>query len=136
MRVSLDDTLVGELPDAPARTAYRVVQEALTNARKHAPGTAVTVTLSRQRRRRPDRPRPQRRAGRRTARRGCPDSGLGLIGLDERVALAGGRIRARPGRHGRLRRRGMDTVAGVSDPCTRSAWPSSTTTRWCAPPCG
>jgi hypothetical protein len=28
------------------RTAYRVVQESLTNARKHAPGAEVTVTMS------------------------------------------------------------------------------------------
>ena len=33
------------LPDVAGRTAYRVVQEGLTNARKHAPGQPVTVTL-------------------------------------------------------------------------------------------
>lgn len=91
MRVSLDDTIVGELADNRARTAYRVVQEALTNARKHAPGTSVTVTLSGN----PDdgltvtvRNAPPVGARRST----LPDSGLGLIGLDERVSLVGGRL--------------------------------------------
>ena len=32
------------MPDALGRTAYRVVQEGLTNARKHAPAAAVDVT--------------------------------------------------------------------------------------------
>lgn len=89
MRVSLDDAIVGELPDNQGRTAYRVVQEALTNARKHASGTSVTVTLSGN----PDdgltttirnaAPVGDRRST-------LPDSGLGLVGLVERVGLAGG----------------------------------------------
>ncbi len=33
-------------PDAIGRSAYRMIQESLTNARKHAPNTAVDVTLS------------------------------------------------------------------------------------------
>lgn len=91
MRVSLDDAIVGELPDSRGRTAYRVVQEALTNARKHAPGTSVTVTLSGN----PDdgltttirnaAPVGDRRST-------LPESGLGLVGLVERVGLAGGRL--------------------------------------------
>jgi signal transduction histidine kinase len=35
----------GEMPAAEGYVLYRVVQEALTNARRHAPGQAVTVTL-------------------------------------------------------------------------------------------
>lgn len=91
MRVSLEQNLTGELSDNRARTAYRIVQEALTNARKHAAGTAVTVSLS---------GNPQdglsvsvRNAAQVGARRDVwPASGLGLIGLDERVGLAGGRL--------------------------------------------
>ncbi|MFC7490010.1 MULTISPECIES: sensor histidine kinase [unclassified Knoellia] len=91
LRVSLDDTLDGEVPEGQGRTAYRVVQEALTNARKHAPGTSVTVTLGGSaddgltvvvRNAAPVGSHPS----------SLPDSGLGLIGLDERVGLAGGRL--------------------------------------------
>jgi len=95
MRVSLDDALEGEPPDNRARTAYRIVQEALTNARKHASGTSVTVTLS-------GSPEDGLTAIVRNAapvgapRSTLPDSGLGLIGLDERVGLAGGHLRHGP----------------------------------------
>ena len=83
------------LPDALGRTAYRIVQEGLTNARKHAPAAA--------RRRRASRPagrgargrgrQPRARSARR--RRPLPGAGTGLVGLAERVALAGGELRAR-----------------------------------------
>ncbi|HEX3214803.1 MAG TPA: histidine kinase, partial [Actinomycetota bacterium] len=46
MRVSLRDDTGGPVPDLAGRTAYRVVQEALTNARKHAPGAEVLVHLA------------------------------------------------------------------------------------------
>ena len=82
-------------PPPSGRTAYRIVQEALTNVRKHAPGTAVTVDVA-------GRPadglvvevRNAAPVGRGRAPR-CPASGLGLLGLAERVALAGGRIEPR-----------------------------------------
>jgi signal transduction histidine kinase len=53
--VTLDDRLSPEddagaahaLPPMTDRAIYRVVQEALTNATKHAPGAPVTVTLRR-----------------------------------------------------------------------------------------
>jgi len=78
--------------DAPVgRAAYRIVQEAVTNAAKHAPGAAVTVTLDRA----PDQllvrvvngpaARPV------TAVTG---GGFGLVGLAERVRTLGGRLRA------------------------------------------
>jgi signal transduction histidine kinase len=46
MRVELREEIGGAVPDLVGRTAYRVVQEALTNARKHAPGAAVDVHLA------------------------------------------------------------------------------------------
>ncbi|MFG1974893.1 sensor histidine kinase [Nonomuraea fuscirosea] len=79
------------LPPALSMTAYRVVQEGLTNARKHAPGHQVEVTLSggpgdtllidvRN-------PAPPADAA-----PVVPGSGLGLVGLTERVRLAGGQL--------------------------------------------
>jgi signal transduction histidine kinase len=87
MRIELDERVDGEVPERSGRTAYRIVQEALTNARKHAEGAPVRVTVD-----------------------GEPGKGLtvtvvngpghdtgqgsghGLIGLEERAKLAGGRL--------------------------------------------
>ncbi|MEU8529948.1 MULTISPECIES: sensor histidine kinase [Streptomyces] len=92
MKVVLDSALdhPAGVPVATGRTVYRIAQEGLTNARKHAPGAEVTVTL----RGRPgdgltvdvanpapDGPVPH-----------VPGSGQGLIGLTERATLAGGRM--------------------------------------------
>ncbi|WP_413449993.1 histidine kinase [Georgenia phoenicis] len=81
---------VAELPATPSRTAYRVVQEALTNACKHAPGSDVVVHLAGgpgglltiEVHNGP--PTPGR------AVPAAPGSGYGLVGLAERVELAGG----------------------------------------------
>jgi signal transduction histidine kinase len=94
MRIEVVDTVrdPGTMPAALGRGAYRIVQEGLTNARKHAPGTAVTVRLSGGagegltvdiRNRWPV------GAGTRPA---IPGTGTGLIGIAERVNLAGGRL--------------------------------------------
>ena len=69
------------------RTAYRVVQEGLTNARKHAPGAAVDVTLTSG-----DRLMVEVVSRRPVGTGTVPGAGAGLIGLSERVALAGGRL--------------------------------------------
>ncbi|AXB46323.1 sensor histidine kinase [Amycolatopsis albispora] len=86
MRIEVRWELTGEPPATIGRTAYRIVQESLTNARKHAPGAAVEVEVT-----------------------GAPGDGLrvevrndsasrsagegqGLLGLTERAALAGGRL--------------------------------------------
>ena len=69
------------------RTAYRVVQEGLTNARKHAPAAAVEVIVA------ADEQLVVEVVSRRAARAVEPGSGgSGLIGLSERVALAGGEL--------------------------------------------
>ena len=79
-----------------ALTIYRTVQEALTNARKHAPGQPVTVTLEFT----PSRvtativnPLPPAGAPRPLAAAG---SGYGLVGVRERAALGGGSLIAGP----------------------------------------
>jgi hypothetical protein len=75
---------------------HRVVQEGLTNARKHAPAAAVGVTV---------------RAGDElvvlvvsrhaaSAANGTPGAGTGLVGLGERVALAGGELDHGPDERG------------------------------------
>ncbi|GAA2860698.1 hypothetical protein GCM10010517_19350 [Streptosporangium fragile] len=113
MRVELRGE--GSLRD---RTASRVVQEALTNAAKHAPGAPVTVEVLGEPDRivvtvtshapeppvgRPLRDAPAGRSRRETAAErlrgdtaGGPSGGLGLIGLRERVRLAGGSFESGP----------------------------------------
>jgi signal transduction histidine kinase len=96
---SCDDRVTSPAPpDGLARTAYRVVQEGLTNARRHAPGVPVNIVLSGQsggelvievRN-----PAPSAGAPWSGAPPGRP--GLGLAGLTERVELAGGALRAGP----------------------------------------
>ena len=48
MEVTLDNTVTdpAQAPAATGRTVYRIAQEALTNARKHAPGAPVRVTVA------------------------------------------------------------------------------------------
>ncbi|TDC75948.1 sensor histidine kinase [Micromonospora sp. KC606] len=80
------------VPAAVGRSAYRIVQEGLTNARKHAPGARVTVRLAggpgdglaveiRN-------PWPVGEA----VGPAIPGAGTGLVGVAERVSLAGGRL--------------------------------------------
>ncbi|MET8216410.1 histidine kinase [Streptomyces hirsutus] len=92
------------VPASVGRTAYRIVQEALTNARKHAPGTEVAVSV----------------AGgpgegltvsvRNPPPQGdvlpVPGAGQGLIGLTERATLAGGTLE-----HGRAPDGGFEVRA-------------------------
>ncbi|GMA23033.1 two-component sensor histidine kinase [Luteimicrobium album] len=89
-----------DVPDGPAvpdrigRTVYRLVQEGLTNARKHAPGSPVTVAVG-------GAPDGWLRVVVRNGRNGLADptaatgAGLGLVGMRERVELAGGRLEVR-----------------------------------------
>ncbi|WP_426511877.1 sensor histidine kinase [Dactylosporangium sp. McL0621] len=80
----------GERPDVTVgRTVYRIVQEGLTNARKHAAGTAAKVhvwgTPA-------DGVRVEVTNPLSAPASSVPGSGTGLIGLAERVELAGGRL--------------------------------------------
>ena len=92
-RVQLDDRVAdpAALPGAAGRTAYRVVQEGLTNARKHAPGEPVQVVID-------GRPGGQLLIDIRNplvnghAIPAIGGSGTGLVGLTERVRLAGGEL--------------------------------------------
>jgi signal transduction histidine kinase len=78
-------------PAAVGRTAYRIAQEGLTNARKHAPRAAVTLTVRA--------PAGGLEVEVRSlapvvvaAGSPLPGAGTGLVGLTERVSLAGGEL--------------------------------------------
>jgi signal transduction histidine kinase len=95
----IDLELIGEprpVGAEAALTAYRTAQEALTNARKHAPGAPVTVGLtfsSGHLEVRVVNPLPAADGAGPLARAGA---GYGLTGLRERAALAGGTLTAGP----------------------------------------
>jgi signal transduction histidine kinase len=80
------------LPPGLDLTAYRIVQEALTNVRKHAPGGRVTVRVH----------HGEADVGvvvedtGGVPSSGADGTGLGLVGMRERVELYGGRLDAGP----------------------------------------
>ncbi|MFD4026200.1 sensor histidine kinase [Streptomyces sp. NPDC058576] len=100
MKVAVDNRVAapGDAPAATGRTVYRIAQEALTNARKHAPGTEVSLTVAGG----PgegltvevENPAPTEPFER------VPGSGQGLIGLTERATLAGGELEHGPTKDG------------------------------------
>jgi signal transduction histidine kinase len=85
-------TDLAAVPDAVGRHALRIVQEALTNARKHAPAAAVDLRVAGA----PGdgltievrNPVPVLAAGATE----IPGSGTGLVGLAERATLSGGHL--------------------------------------------
>jgi len=92
LNIELVDRVVApeEVPEAAGRTLYRIVQEGITNARKHAPRTLLTIEVSGS---------PQ--DGLDVVLRNplgfgseTPGAGLGLVGLSERAELRGGRLEA------------------------------------------
>ncbi len=96
LKVDLD--VLGNLDDLPPAldlSVYRVVQEGLTNAVKHAPGTHVRVRLERS-------PSTVQIEVSDTGPSSGPvdatsgGTGLGLIGLRERVSVFGGHLDAGP----------------------------------------
>ncbi|WP_343951174.1 sensor histidine kinase [Nonomuraea longicatena] len=101
-RAGMDVTLrlpeLDETPQSLGRNAYRIVQEALTNARKHADGAPVTVAVGGRpgdglsvEVRNPALARPGPRIPGQVLT-GIPGAGAGLIGLTERAELSGGRL--------------------------------------------
>jgi signal transduction histidine kinase len=89
MRIDFDDNLTSPPPPEVGRTIYRIVQEGITNARKHAPRARLRIVLSGD----------EADSVRLTvtnpigfANGDTPGSGLGLIGIAERVEVAGGRF--------------------------------------------
>lgn len=109
-----DTDALTSLREQVQRAAYRVVQEGLTNARKHAPGAEVTVIV-----------RGGPGDGLSVLVRNAlppafgepaaeiPGGGAGLAGLEERVALDGGDLR-----HGR-------TADGAFELAASLPWPAA-----------
>jgi signal transduction histidine kinase len=99
-QVEVEDTIACRelLPTQTGRHAYRIVQEAMTNARKHAPGTPVTAELGGRPgdglRIRVSNPAP-------VGGSAGPGARLGLVGLGERTRMAGGEL-DHAVRHGRF----------------------------------
>jgi len=91
------------VPDTIGRHALRIIQEALTNARKHAtsapvelrldgaPGHGLTIEVRN--------PSPVPATGQST----IPGTGTGLLGLTERAGLSGGRLEHGLDEHGHFR---------------------------------
>jgi signal transduction histidine kinase len=93
MNVRLSSTVADpeSAPDTLGRSAYRIVQEGLTNARKHAPNTRVDVMLAGG----PGQDLTVEIRNRQRVGAGAPTipgTGTGLLGLAERVELAGGEL--------------------------------------------
>jgi signal transduction histidine kinase len=89
LRVEFDDLVDEPVPEAVGRTVYRIVQEGITNVRKHAPGALLSVRVAGAPEdgidvllRNPLGFGPSH----------TPGAGLGLVGLTERAELRGGRL--------------------------------------------
>ncbi|OKK14160.1 hypothetical protein AMK33_00550 [Streptomyces sp. CB02400] len=94
VRVDLRSRYAEEPPDGVALSAFRIVQEALTNVVKHAAPTRCRVHLTSQQGTltievADEGPGPGHRPT-------VPGGGMGLVGMKERVAAHGGTLRAGP----------------------------------------
>jgi signal transduction histidine kinase len=106
------DVACGELPPALDLSAYRIVQEALTNTLKHAgPGAHARVVLRRD-------AEAVTIAVDDDGTGGTPQrtGGHGLVGMRERVALLGGELRAGPGAAGGFAVRARLPLAAGAQP--------------------
>ncbi|HEX5560293.1 MAG TPA: sensor histidine kinase [Nocardioidaceae bacterium] len=97
------------LPATVAVTAYRILQEALTNAVRHAPGAAIRVRVE------VDPTRTVLTVDSEGEPRPSDRDGVGLSGMRERAEVVGGQLAAGPsGRGWQVRA----VLPGASDPAT------------------
>ncbi len=92
-------TIEGQRQGVPAavdRTAYRIVQESLTNISRHASAATASVRIGYH----PDTLRLQIDDDGKATPGTAPVPGVGLLGMRERVSALGGRLRAEPRREG------------------------------------
>ena len=80
------------VPPAVDRTAYRIVQESLTNINRHAAATIASVRIDY----RPDALVIQVDDDGTATSNTAPSPGVGLLGMRERVTALGGQLRAAP----------------------------------------
>ncbi|MDL5206262.1 sensor histidine kinase [Streptomyces sp. ALI-76-A] len=80
------------VPAAVGRTAYRIVQESLTNVARHASATTASVLMNY----RPDALAIRVDDDGKATPYPAPAPGLGLLGMRERVTALGGRLRTGP----------------------------------------
>jgi signal transduction histidine kinase len=88
-------TIEGErqdVPDAVDRTAYRIVQESLTNTARHAAASTASIRIDYL----PDALAIRVDDDGTAAPDSAPVPGVGLLGMRERVTAMGGRLRAEP----------------------------------------
>jgi signal transduction histidine kinase len=110
--VQLEADEIADLPVALRSTIFRLVQEALTNVAKHAPGAPATVRISRS----DDEvsvqvtnpPAPTRQEQ-------LPSGARGLVGMRERVTSIGGELSAAPDSSGGFT---VDALLPIHTPAT------------------
>jgi len=111
IELPLEGEAAAAISELTGRTAFRIVQEGLTNARKHAPNALVTVRagLTADGRVEVELRNPQPVGAAlgpgAVAKTPMPGAGSGLIGLGERVGLAGGELAHGTGESGEYRLR-------------------------------
>ncbi|MFZ3572436.1 sensor histidine kinase [Streptomyces sp. BH097] len=88
-----------DVPAAVQRTAYRIVQEALTNVARHAAARSARVVVDH----RPDALVLRVDDDGRASPDAAPLPGIGLLGMRERVTALGGTLRAEPRAEGGFR---------------------------------
>ncbi len=121
----------GPLPDVIELTAYRILQESLTNVVKHAPGAVVQICFEQQRGSltieitddggHPGTPY-------RSAAVAAAGAGHGLLGMRERVTAVGGDLTVGPQPHGGFRVRAvlpLETGDTGDDPGTAGRRPDA-----------
>ena len=97
MQLDVTGERPARVPDAVSLAAFRIVQESLTNARRHAAGAAVRVSLAFE-------PSGLTVAVENAA--GTPSNGngstraVGIMGMTERTSAVGGTLRAAPSQGG------------------------------------
>ena len=99
--LSVQLTVDGDISDVPAGvalTAYRIVQESLTNSLRHARAHHAAVTVANHSEVLDIEIADDGRGG-----NGAPSRGHGLVGMQERVAVYGGTFAAGPDASGGFR---------------------------------